>query len=40
MEEKFEGIDKRKWFCPWCGVAQYYEETNPVVRGIPTEEDK
>ena len=40
MEEKFEGIDKRKWFCPWCGVAQYYDGTEVVGGVVQTEEDK
>ena len=40
FEEKFEGIDQRKWFCPWCGVAQYYDKSNFMDGKLPTEKDK
>ncbi len=39
-EEKFKGIDERKWYCPWCGVAQYYDESNTLGRTLQTKEDK
>ena len=40
LEEKFEGIDKRKWFCPWCGVAQYYDKSDFMGRTLQTKNDK
>ena len=41
FEEKFEGIEQRKWFCPWCGVAQYYDgQDNTLGRTLQTKEDK
>ena len=39
MEEKYNGIDQRKWFCPWCGEKQYYESDSMGGR-IPTEENR
>ena len=37
--ENFMGTNQR-WFCPWCGVKQYYDEGNiPVGREIPTQKD-
>ena len=40
MEEIFMGIDKRKWFCPWCGVAQYYDKSDTMGRTLQTKNDK
>jgi hypothetical protein len=31
--ENFYGVENRKWFCPWCGVKQYYDEGNIPVGG-------
>ena len=40
FEEKFERIDERKWFCPWCGVAQHYDKSNFMGGTLSTEKDK
>ena len=33
--ENFMGAKGREWFCPWCGVKQYYVEGNiPVGREV------
>ena len=29
----YPGIGQRKWFCPWCGVEQYYDEGDIPVGG-------
>ena len=38
--ENFMGAKGREWFCPWCGVKQYYDEGNiPVGREVSTQKD-
>ena len=38
--ENFMGANHRKWFCPWCGVNEYYDESNfSMGREIPTSKD-
>ena len=39
MEEKYNRIEQRKWFCPWCGEEQYYESDSMGGR-ISTEENR
>ena len=36
----YPGIGQRKWFCPWCGVEQYYDESDTVGGALSSEEDK
>ena len=38
--EDFYGVEQRKWFCPWCGVAQYYDKSNFMGRTLQTKKDK
>ena len=38
--ENFMGANHRKWFCPWCGVNEYYDESNfPMGREVSTSKD-
>jgi hypothetical protein len=38
--ENFTGGMDRPWFCPWCGVKQYYGKGNiPVGGEVPPEKD-
>ena len=38
--ENFMGASHRRWYCPWCGVNNHYDEPSvPVGREVPPEKN-